>query len=44
MSGRLDRENPGLSRRLYDACEKAKAIAYYEIAGDRAGFGHGRLR
>jgi 4,5-dihydroxyphthalate decarboxylase len=38
MSGRLDRESPGLARRLYDACEKAKATAYDEIAGDRAGF------
>jgi 4,5-dihydroxyphthalate decarboxylase len=38
MSGRLDRENPGLAARLYDGFERAKAMAYDEIAGDRAGF------
>jgi 4,5-dihydroxyphthalate decarboxylase len=38
MSGKLDRENPGLAARLYDAFEKSKAMAYDEIAGDRAGF------
>ena len=38
MSGKLDRENPGLARRIYDAFVKAKAVAYDEIAGDRAGF------
>jgi 4,5-dihydroxyphthalate decarboxylase len=38
MSGKLDRDNPGLARRLYDAFVKAKTVAYDEIAGDRAGF------
>jgi 4,5-dihydroxyphthalate decarboxylase len=38
MSGRLDRENPGLARRLYDGLAKAKQLAEQDIAGDRAGF------
>lgn len=38
MSGKLDRANPGLSAKLYDAFQRAKAMAYDEIAGDRAGF------
>jgi 4,5-dihydroxyphthalate decarboxylase len=38
MSGKLDRDNPGLAARLYVAFERAKAMAYDEIAGDRAGF------
>ena len=38
MSGRLDRDNPGLARRLYDGFVKAKQLAEQDIAGDRAGF------
>lgn len=38
MSGKLDRENPGLAVRLCDAFERSKAMAYDEIAGDRGGF------
>jgi 4,5-dihydroxyphthalate decarboxylase len=38
MSGKLDRENPGLAKRVYEAFERSKAMAYDEIAGDRAGF------
>ncbi len=38
MSGKLDRDNPGLARRLYDAFVTAKTLAYDEIASDRAGF------
>ena len=38
MSGKLDRSNPGLAAKLYDAFQRAKAMAYDEIAGDRAGF------
>ena len=38
MSKKLDREDPGLARRVYDAFEQAKRIAYQDIANDRAGF------
>lgn len=38
MSRRLDREHPDLATRLYDGFERSKAMAYDEIAGDRAGF------
>ena len=38
MSGRLDRDHPGLAAKLVDAFQRAKAMAYDEIAGDRAGF------
>lgn len=38
MSGKLDREHPGLAVKLYDAFQRSKAMAYDEIAGDRAGF------
>lgn len=38
MSRRLDREHPDLAVRLLDGFERAKAMAYDEIAGDRAGF------
>jgi 4,5-dihydroxyphthalate decarboxylase len=38
MSGRLDRDNPGLARRLYDGFAKAKQLAEQDIAGDRGGF------
>jgi 4,5-dihydroxyphthalate decarboxylase len=38
MSKKLDRENPGLARKLYDAFEEAKRLAYRDIMNDRAGF------
>ncbi len=38
MSRKLDQENPGLARKVYDAFEEAKRIAYQDIRNDRAGF------
>ena len=38
MSKKLDRDNPGLARKLYDAFEEAKRLAYRDIMNDRAGF------
>ena len=38
MSTKLDRDNPGLARQVYDAFEEAKTIAYRDIRNDRAGF------
>jgi 4,5-dihydroxyphthalate decarboxylase len=38
MSRRLDRDNPGLALKLYQAFESAKDISYQDIASDRAGF------
>jgi 4,5-dihydroxyphthalate decarboxylase len=38
MSKKLDRDNPGLARKIYDAFEEAKAVAYRDIMNDRAGF------
>jgi 4,5-dihydroxyphthalate decarboxylase len=38
MSGQLDRDRPDLAAKLVDAFQRSKAMAYDEIAGDRAGF------
>lgn len=38
MSRRLDREHPGLARKLYDAFERAKQVAYDDTLSDRGGF------
>jgi len=38
MSRPLDREQPELAGKLYNAFEKAKAIAYDDILSDRGGF------
>jgi 4,5-dihydroxyphthalate decarboxylase len=38
MSRKLDEENPGLARQLYDAFERSKQTAYEEALNDRAGF------
>jgi len=38
MSKKLERRYPGLARRLYDAFEQAKRIAYDDILSDQAGF------
>ena len=38
MSKTLDQEHPELARKLYDAFEKAKDMAYQDILNDRAGF------
>ena len=38
MSKKLDREQPDLARKLYDAFERAKDQAYADILNDRAGF------
>lgn len=38
MSKKLDRENPGLARKIYAAFESAKSMAYESILNDRAGF------
>ena len=38
MSRRLDRDNPGLARKLYGAFVSAKDICAQDIASDRAGF------
>jgi 4,5-dihydroxyphthalate decarboxylase len=38
MSRKLDRAHPGLARQVYDAFERAKALAYEDILSDRAGF------
>jgi 4,5-dihydroxyphthalate decarboxylase len=38
MSKKLDRDNPGLARKVYDAFEDAKRLAYRDILNDRAGF------
>ena len=39
MSAKLDRENPGLARSIYDGFEEAKRLAYQDILNDRSGFG-----
>src|SRR5438105_4500137 len=38
MSRKLDREQPELAAKFYAAFEKAKQIAYDDIASDRGGF------
>ena len=38
MSKKLDRQDPDLARRLYDAFEESKRIAYEDILSDQAGF------
>lgn len=38
MSGKLDRERPDLAMRVYDAFERAKAQAYYDLLRDRGSF------
>lgn len=38
MSKHLDRQQPDLARKLYDAFEQAKAQAYKDILSDMAGF------
>ena len=38
MSKKLDRDNPGLARKLYDGFEEAKRLAYRDIRNDRGGF------
>ena len=38
MSRKLDREQPELAAKFYDAFEKAKQIAYDDILSDRGGF------
>jgi 4,5-dihydroxyphthalate decarboxylase len=38
MSKKLDRDNPGLARKIYDAFDEAKSLAYKDIRNDRAGF------
>jgi 4,5-dihydroxyphthalate decarboxylase len=37
MSKKLDRAHPDLARKIYDAFEQAKAIAYQDLANDRGG-------
>jgi 4,5-dihydroxyphthalate decarboxylase len=44
MSRKLDQEHPELARKVYDAFEKAKAMAYDDILSDRAGFSTVYLR
>lgn len=39
MSRRLDREHPGLARRLYDAFQQAKQLAVTDILNERGGLG-----
>jgi 4,5-dihydroxyphthalate decarboxylase len=38
MSRKLDRERPDLAGKFYAALEKAKELAYDDIASDRGGF------
>lgn len=38
MSKKLDRQCPDLARKLYDAFEQSKKIAYEDILNDQAGF------
>lgn len=44
MSRKLDRDHPDLAMRLYRAFAEAKALAYKELADDRAGFSVVSLR
>jgi len=34
MGGKLNRENPGLARKLYDAFERSREVAYADAEGD----------
>ena len=38
LSGKLDRENPDLARRIYDAFERSKAQSYFDLLRDRGSF------
>ena len=38
MSGKLNRENPDLAMRIYNAFEQSKAQAYYDLLRDRGSF------
>ena len=38
MSGKLDRERPDLAMRVYDAFERSKAQAHYDLLRDRGSF------
>ena len=44
MSRKLDREHPGLARKLYDAFAQAKELAYTDILNERGGFSVPYLR
>ena len=37
ISKKLDRDNPGLARKVFDAFEEAKRLAYQDIVNDRGG-------
>jgi 4,5-dihydroxyphthalate decarboxylase len=37
MSKKLDRDHPGLARKVYDAFEQAKTLAYQDVVNDRGG-------
>lgn len=38
LSGKLDREDPTLAPRIYDAFERSKAVAYFDLLRDRGSF------
>jgi hypothetical protein len=38
MGGKLHRENPGLSRKIYDAFEQSRELAYYDALGDGSSY------
>ena len=38
LSGKLDREDPTLAPRIYDAFQRSKAQAYYDLLRDRGSF------
>jgi 4,5-dihydroxyphthalate decarboxylase len=44
MSKKLDREHPGLARKLFDAFSQAKELAYTDILNERGGFSVPYLR
>jgi 4,5-dihydroxyphthalate decarboxylase len=44
MSRKLDREHPELARKLYDAFEQSKAMAYSDVLSDQRGFCMPQLR
>ncbi len=44
MSNKLDRQHPELARKLYDAFEASKALAYNDILSDQRGFSIVQLR
>jgi hypothetical protein len=38
MGGKLHRANPGLARKIYDAFEQSRELAYYDVLGDGSSY------